>query len=258
MFRFWLQFHPLLILPVLIFVFSLSGGLIHWFQGHSPLRENVRKYVLAPQVFATTSMLFALFAGFLLAGLIAQKNSGLQAVETEAAALVTLATIDSKSAPDAKMELAGIGKAVRLYAASVVDDEWPQMLREQASPRTGEALRNLVRTVRDAEGLSSPVQGQMLSLVWTIAEARSDRIAIVTNHTVQMAWTALFLLGFLTQFAVGMSHLGSRRQNAAAISIFGAAAVIALWLIAIQDNPVRGPYSVSPAPMENVVRMLGG
>ena len=34
-------------------------------------------------------------------------------------------------------------------------------------------------------------------------------------------------------------------------------AVIAMWLIAIQDNPFRGPNSVSAAPIAEVVAALG-
>lgn len=253
MLRFWLHFHPLLVLLVLVFVFSVSGGLIHWLQSHSPFRTSFRKYGLAPQVFATTSVLFALFAGFLLGNLVSQKNNALQAVQTEATALLALGAVAG-----AGEEGDTVRHAAHAYARLVVDDEWPMMIDERSNPEAERALFALMRTVQSGEGFSSAVHGEMLSLVWKVADARSDRIAIVTNHVMQLAWTALFLLGFLTQFASGMSHLDRWQPNAASIAVFGTAAVIALWLIAIQDNPFRGPFHVSSAPMENVVKMLGG
>ncbi|HAC59285.1 MAG TPA: hypothetical protein DCF73_13155 [Rhodobiaceae bacterium] len=252
MFRFWLHFHPLLVLPVLIFIFSVSGGFIHWLQCHSPFRESFRKYALAPQIFATTSTLFALFAGFLLANLVAQKNAALQAVETETTALLALEVIAGRES-----ESDALREALRAYAEAVVTIEWPLMLKEKSSPEAGRALLALIETVRNLEGVPSSIHGQMVSLVWRIADARSDRIAIVTTHSIQIAWTGLFLLGFLSQFAGGMAHLERWQPNAAAIAVFGAAAVIALWLIAIQDNPFRGPFPVSAAPMENVLGAFG-
>lgn len=253
MFRFWLHFHPLLILLVLLFVFTVSGFIIHWLQSHSPLRDRFRKYALAPQIFATTSTLFALFAGFLLANLVAQKNAALQAVETEATALLALEVMAGRGD-----EGDAVREVLRAYAKSVVTVEWPLMLKEKSSPEAEHALLLLIETVRNREGLSSSIHGQMLSLVWRVADARSDRIAIVTTHAIQIAWTGLFLLGFLSQFTGGMAHLERWQPNAAAIAVFGAAAVIALWLIAFQDNPFRGPFHVSPAPVEKVLASLGG
>ncbi len=99
-----------------------------------------------------------------------------------------------------------------------------------------------MRAVRDgpaADDMKSAVHGQMLALTQKIAEARAERVAIVSNHVAQFGWTALFLLGFITQFGLGMAHLDRGGQRPA-IAFFSCGAVVALWLIAIQDNPFRG------------------
>jgi hypothetical protein len=254
MFRFWLNVHPILVLLVLLFVFALAGGAVHWLQCRSRLRAACAKRALTAPTFVAVSTLFALYAGFLLAQVIGQKNEAMRAVQAESAALQSLA-IDGAAAGGN----AAIRAAVGAYARSVIADEWPQLVEESGSTKTGQALFALMRAVRDAGGaeLASSVHGQMLALVQKIAEARATRIAVVSNHLQQLGWTALFLLGFITQFGLGLAHLDRPEANRMAIGFFSAGAVIAMWLIAIQDNPFRGPNSVSAAPIAEVVAALG-
>ena len=255
MVRFWLHFHPLLILPGLLLLFMVSGSIIHWLQCRSPLRERMARGALGLPTFVAVSTLFALFAAFLLADTMTRKQRASQAVQTESAAILGLG-IASEIAAGTREQ---IHAAVRAYAESVVADEWPQLRRERGSAATEQALLVLLRTVRDAPvaaGLSPGVHGQMLSLAQNIVDARVDRLAIVANHYQQFSWTALFLLGFLTQFVIGMGFLDRPSANISGITLFSLAAVIALWLLAIQDNPFRGPAQVSPAAIEQAIGML--
>jgi hypothetical protein len=246
MFQFWIHFPPFLVLVFLIFLFGVTGYFFHWLQARSRFRPAIQMAALVGPTFGAISVLFALFAGFLLANVVAQKNRALQAVEVEGGALMML-EINSEAAGAAG---AGVREAVRAYARTVIDDEWPQMLRDNSSAATEEALFALVRKVRDlrAPDLALPVYAQMLAQTQKVADARTERIAIVTNHVHQLGWTALFLLGFITQFAVGMVNLDRVPGNASAIALFSFAAIIALWLIAIQDNPFRGRTRVDLSP----------
>jgi len=255
MVRFWLHFHPLLILPGLLLLFMVTGGIIHWLQCRSPLSERIARGALGLPTFVAISTLFALFAAFLLADTMTRKQRASQAVQTESAAILGLG-IASEMAGDAGAE---IRAAIRAYAESAIADEWPRLRQERGSAVTEQALLVLLRTVRDtpvAEGLSPVVHGQMLSLAQNIVDARVDRLAIVANHYQQFSWTALFLLGFLTQFAIGMGFLERAAANISGIAVFSLAAVVALWLLAIQDNPFRGPVQVSPAAIEQAVGLL--
>jgi len=52
-------------------------------------------------------------------------------------------------------------------------------------------------------------------------------------------------------------HPGIRASaNISGITLFSLAAVIALWLLAIQDNLFRGPAQVSPAAIEQAIGLL--
>jgi hypothetical protein len=247
MFRFWIHFPPLLLLLFMLLMFGATGGLIHWLQARSRFRPAILKATLAGPTFGAVSVLFALFAGFLLANVVAQKNRALQAVEVESGALMML-SIDSEAAGAAG---AAVRETVQAYAQSLVEVEWPQMLHDGSSDATAQALFALVRKVRDLakSDVPPPLYGQMLTLTQKIAEARTERIAIVTSHVHQLGWTALFVLGFITQFAIGMVNLDRIAGNACAIATFSLAALIALWLIAIQDNPFRGRTGVDVSPL---------
>ncbi|MDO8838405.1 MAG: DUF4239 domain-containing protein [Parvibaculum sp.] len=251
MFRFWLQFHPLLILPALIFIFAVSGGIIHWLQCRSPLRGRLVNGSLGLPTYVAVSTLFALFAAFLLADTMARKDRAAEAVQTEAAALLGLA-VGSETAGEGGD---AIRAAIRAYAGSVIADEWTRMIDESDSERTAQRLLELMRAVHDAPArsdISATVHGHMLALSQKIVDARADRIATVTFHFQSFSWSALFLLGFLTQFILGMGFLDRPASNRSVIVIFSLAAVVALWLIAIQDNPFRGPARISPAAFEAV------
>ncbi|MBD3895024.1 DUF4239 domain-containing protein [Halomonas sp. ML-15] len=252
MIRFWFEFHPLVILPLLLALFLASGALIHWLQFHSPFSTRLKGAALGLPTFVAISTLFALFAAFLLADTMDRKGRASQAVQTESAALFGLGV-----ASETTMASEGRIRAALLdYADSVVKDEWPRLLQESGSSRTEQALLELLRAVRDAandEGHSAATHGQMLSLAQDIVDARTDRIAVVANHYQKFSWSALFLLGFLTQFVMGMGFLDRASANRHAIVIFSLAAVVALWLIAIQDNPFRGAVQVSPEAIEQAV-----
>lgn len=248
----WFQFHPLLILLFLLILFLTSGALIHWLQFHSPLSARLKGGALGLPTFVAVSTLFALFAAFLLADTMSRKDRASQAVQTESAAIFGLGVASETTAASGGR----IRAAILNYSDSVVADEWPRLLQESGSSRTEQALLELLRAVRDAandEGLSSSAHGQMLSLAQHIVDARTDRIAIVADHYQEFSWSALFLLGFMTQFVLGMGFLDRASANRHAIFVFSLAAVVALWLLAIQDNPFRGAVQVSPEAIEQAV-----
>lgn len=252
MIRFWFEFHPLVILPLLLILFLASGALIHWLQLHSPLSARFKGGALGLPTFVAVSTLFALFAAFLLADTMARKDRASQAVQTESAALFGLGVASERTMDSEER----IRTAILAYADSVVENEWPRLLQESGSSRTEEALLELLRAVRDAahdEGHPATAQGQMLSLAQDIVDARTDRIAVVANHYQKFSWSALFLLGFLTQFTMGMGFLDRAAANRHAIVVFSLAAVVALWLLAIQDNPFRGAVQVSHDAIEQAV-----
>lgn len=252
MFRFWLEFPPAYVLLWLLAIFAASGLLIHWLCCRSRFSGRIRQCTLATPFISSIAVLFALFLGFLLANAISQKNRAFQAVQTESTALLVL-----NGQREAMLAQTGaIREAIFDYAQAVVSDEWPQLQEGRSSPKAEAALFALIRLLagRDTlDAVGSSNHGKMLALAEKVADARSDRIAIVTSHPERLVWPALFLLGVLTQLAISMVHLDCVRTNAVALSLFSLSAVIALWLIAIQENPFRGRVGVPPEPIARVI-----
>ncbi len=255
MFRHWLQWSaPFLLLWLLTF-FTLSGAIVHWVACHSRLHARLADSRLVAPYFGSVAVLFALFLGFMFENVVAQKNRAFQAVQTEGTALSLLATYGGGEGDGG----VALRAAIRDYGRAAIDDEWPQMSRERSSGRAEAALLALARTVAvQGAQAGAAVHAEMFSLVDTVAKARGERIAVVTTHAQRLGWTAAFLLGILTQVAIGMVHLDRARANAIALSIYTLSAVIALWLVAVEENPFRGKhgFGVSPAPIERALGLL--
>lgn len=253
MFRFWLHFSPLLLLLGLGATLASTAALIHWLQCRSPLSRHFGSRIPAANFPVTITVMFGLFTGFLLANMVQQKNQALGVVRDEAGAL-SLLKIGSEAAKGAGP---AIRNAVDAYAKSVLTADWPAMMREGSAADTSARLRDLLRVVQSdavAEEVRPAMHAYLLTLAKTVSNSRRSRITIVGNHLWQFAWSGLFMLGFLTQFSVGLVHQDKPRVAAMALSLYTTAMVIALWLIAVQDNPFRsGLWQVSPKPIAAVL-----
>ena len=147
--------------------------------------------------------------------------------------------------------------AIRAYASSVVDEEWPRLAFEERSPRTDVALNALLREVaRPGSGTDASVQRTMLDMALRVRAAHEDRIALSYDRTVVTKWAAVLLLALITQIAIGAVHLDKPRPQAAALLIFTVAAVLLLGLLAIHEAPFEPPVFVPPGPISDVLRLV--
>lgn len=254
MFRFWLHFPPLLTLLGLSVVFAVAAVLTYWLLCASPWSKRFDGRVPTAPFPVAIAVIFALYTGFLLANMVDQKNRAVRIVQDEGQAL-SLLQIGSETA---KTTGQSIRDAVNAYAQSVLAADWDAMKRETSAPESSARLTDLLRLIQSdavANDVRPAVHAYMLSLAKTVAESRQSRITIVSNHVWQFAWGGLFILGFLTQFSIGLVHQDKPRVVVATLSLYTTAMVMALWLIAVQDNPFRtGLWQVSPQPIEAVIR----
>lgn len=65
----------------------------------------------------------------------------------------------------------------------------------------------------------------------------------------------MLILGVMTQIAIGVMHLERRGAQAAALVVFSLAAVVTLGLIALQEHPFDGAFRVTPAPLEDLLKL---
>jgi hypothetical protein len=218
----------------------------------SPLARSVQSLagVVAP-FFSCVAILFGLLTGFLANDIGDRNRQALRAVQTEAGELRNIYTLSVASATD----MQDIRVALKDYARSAVHEEWPEMVEAGSSPKTNAAYDTLLREISDpaiTKGASAAVHAALLGSAVRVGTARTDRLGLSSDHTNDLKWISVLILGVITQIALALVHLERPRAMLAALTVFSTAAIVALGLIALQEHPFQGTFQVSPAPLERL------
>src|SRR6185312_9368363 len=94
----------------------------------------------------------------------------------------------------------------------------------------------------------------LLNTALRVRDARAERLSLASDHTNDVKWVTLLILGVLTQIALAFVHLEKPRAQLTAIAIFSIAAVVALGLVALQEQPFDGALRISSAPIQEVLK----
>ncbi len=235
--------------------YALSALIIWWISQRPPLGRRIQTLngVVAP-FFGAVAILFALLTGFLASDISDRNRQATRVMLAETDGLHTTQTLSVASIGD----MAAIREALRTYAQSVVKDEWPRM-EEGRSPKTEAAFGELLRKVSDpaiARESGQAINTALLAAVARLGSARSDRMALAEDKTNELKWLTVLLLGIITQISIGLVHLDKPRPQAAALTVFSSAVIVALTLIAAQEEPYSGIVRVSPAPISDFTDAL--
>ena len=127
------------------------------------------------------------------------------------------------------------------------------------SPKTETALSMLLAEVSQpkiATESGQAVHTALMNTVLRMRDARSDRLALASDRTNDLKWAMVLILGVISQVAIALVHLERPRAQTAAIAVFSTAAVVALGLIALQEQPFDGALRISPAAIEQVLHSM--
>jgi Protein of unknown function (DUF4239) len=251
----WLDLSAFGIFACLAIFYGLTVVLIAWLTFRSPLRARIQELSgIGAPFFASVALLFSLLTGFLAADVFDRHRRAVRAVQVEGGALSSLHALTLASAAHA----AAIREALRAYLEALVNDEWPEMANVQTSAKADATLAALLRTVADpaiGPATGPAVHDDLVQLAIQAATARSDRLALNSYHSDDIRWATVLLLCLMTQVAIAVVHLERPRAHAAAL-VVSVAAIIALGMIAIQEAPFDGALTISPAPLERVLKTL--
>jgi hypothetical protein len=222
---------------------------------HSPLRGRIQKLngIVAP-FFSSVAILFALLTGFLANDVGDRNRHAVRAVQTEAGEIRNVYALSVASVSD----MTDIRTAMKVYVKSVLGDEWPAMQARRFSPRTDAAFDDLLREVSDpsiTRDASAPVHVALLGAAIRAGTARNERLSLAADQTNDLKWLSVLLLGLITQLALSLVHMDRPRAMLTALTVFGTGAVVALGIIALQEQPYEGAFRVSPAPLENLLTL---
>jgi heme A synthase len=210
--------------------------------------------VVAP-FFGSVAILFALLPGFLANEVWERDRQATRSVLAERDGVLALQALSAATAADRQ----GIRESARDYIRILVEDEWPRM-RDQESSQKAELAQLDLLTRASALQISTEagpvVHRALLDTVLRLQTARYDRLAVSGDRTDRTKWAAVLILGLITQMALGLVHLEKPRAQIAALSIFSAAAVITLGLIAARERPFDGPLRQSSFPLEEALTIM--
>jgi hypothetical protein len=209
--------------------------------------------IVAP-FFSSVAILFALLTGFLANDIGDRNRQAVRAVQTEAGEIRNVYALSVASASD----MSQIRVALKTYVTSEVQEEWPAMLNGTSSPRTSAAFDSLLREISDpsiTRDATGAVHVALLGAAVRAGTARNDRLSLSTDHTNELKWTSVLLLGLITQLGLCLVHLERPRAMLVALTVFGSGAIVALGLIALQEHPFEGAFRVSPAPLERLLAL---
>lgn len=209
--------------------------------------------VVAPYA-SSLAVLFALLTGFLANDVWERERRASRAVLAERDGLLEVHQLSVAS------NMAGVRGALRNYLRTVVADEWSRMADREKSAAAAEALAALLREVvrpGAAAEVGPAVHGALLHGVLRVRTARDDRLVLSNDQSDATKWMSVLILALLTQVALAVVHLDRPRAQFAALVIFGVAAATTLGLVAMRERPFAGALRISPAPLEEVLDIVG-
>ncbi|CAA7625686.1 DUF4239 domain-containing protein [Magnetospirillum sp. UT-4] len=221
---------------------SRHAAAISAFRGVSPPFVNV------------VGVLFALTLAFLANDTWNAHDRAVTATFHEAGNLRSILAL-SQHLPEPQRD--AVAAAVKRYAASAVDEEWPLLARRASSAATAEMTAELLATLSRpdlAAGLAPAVHQQMLQRAVEVRDAREQRIALSQTHVNPLKWLGMAFLGLLTMISIAMVYVDQPKAELLAVALFAAAAAPTAAIVLIQGNPFQPPSAVSAAPLAGLMR----
>jgi hypothetical protein len=252
----WFELAPPTIFVLLSLFYFGSGLLLFWVVFRSPLRRHIVGSAGITGLDTTVAVLFALLTGFLASDIGERNKQAVRAVQTEVSELRNIYTLSVASASD----MQSIRALLRRYVESAATNEWPAMARHTSAPDTGSAYDALLREISDptiARASGEAVHLALLQATVRAGTARSERLALASDRTNTLKWITVLALGLITQIAIGVMDLERPRAHVTALVVFSTAAVVALGLIALQEHPFDGVFRISPAPLLDLLKLMG-
>jgi hypothetical protein len=204
--------------------------------------------IVAP-FFGSVAILFALLTGFLASDVGDRNRHAYRTVQAEAGELHNIYTLSIAAVSDMR----AIRTALKAYVSSVVSQEWPAIADGLTSPNTDVLYDGLLREVSTpsiAKASGNAIQSALLNATIRLGTARNERLALSADHTNDLKWIMVILLGLFTQVAIALVHMERPRAFIASLALFSGAVVVTLGIIALQEYPFYGAFQISPAPIE--------
>ena len=153
-------------------VVAFTCALLHRIVHHDRFR---RYHEVGYAVFLQLGVIFAVLLAFVFNGVWSDYNTASQAIDSECANLHGIAILSYRLPSPARD---AILDDLRAYLTTVLDREWPDMRRRNASQTAGARFQLLWQTVETVNTgpANNQVRGQLLSLLAAAHQSRETRL----------------------------------------------------------------------------------
>lgn len=152
---------------------------------------------------------------------------------------------------------AGIRRDLRTYTRSIIDDDWPAMLRNDESEKTREAFRPISRGVlalNPAPGRQTEIYSEMLRTFDAAAESRDTRLNAVSLRLPTTYWIVVLFSAAMIVFV--SSTLGPSRFRAVLLACQMAVLGGLVGFVFVTDQPFLGATAVNTDDYTRALRHM--
>jgi hypothetical protein len=258
MVNFWLTLPlPALLASVVLF-FCATAAILVWLSFGPVTGRAVQSLKgVVPPVMGAIAVILAILIGFLASDIWERERGAAAAVRAEANQLVAL----DRLAATFGLPRASLDAAIRAYAATVVQKEWPSMEHQQASMDAEDALDRLFKAV-EALNVDTANRGDldhlMTSTALDVRTARNTRLNLAQDRSEDVKWLSVLALAVMAQISVALVHLERVRPQIAALAVMTGSLIIVIGMLGAHELPFSAPLPISAAPIAHVLDLVPG
>jgi hypothetical protein len=255
----WLYTQP----PVTIFIFGLIASIflmyiMAFFLKKTPILDGIsdheKEFLIAIQ--SGLVALSAIVLSFSLVLVITNYDHADQNVAAEAA---RINDVDRLLHQYGDPKLNPIRADLKIYAQSILDDEWPKLKSQQEGAETAHLFANVADRVGKINPITpreTVIYGELLRKLDDSIEMRETRLEVahIGLHGIYWVVNTAIIFGVLFMSALGL--ILNKWLTAIGISLELAALVGLMTLVFICDHPFEGTLSVKSDPIIGTIKAM--
>lgn len=252
----WVESQDTPVIAVLVFAFCYLFAAFMFAVGALISRFAVARHVNAttPAMLTPLGVITGLVIAFLAARVWSNVDHAHAYVAEEAGEIRQAVLLAEVLPADVRAELRS---NIERYLQYVEAEDWPSMLRGQASLRNlpqglPDALNTLLTFVPQRPG-QQVAQEQAARAIERSLQARRNRIVLSEAAIAPAQWAVIALLDGLILLTIAMLHVGRHITTAVNLFVFSTAMAACIVLLMINDRPfTSGGVTVMPTPLQEI------
>lgn len=221
-----------------------------------PLSVLETQHEVAGFIIGVLGAIYAVLLAFVVVIVWGQYGDARANIEREANQLNSLSHL-AQGFPDTSRQR--LLSAMRAYAQSAIDDEWPAMAQGNSSPRTQTALDELWRAYLEIEpqtNRESALYQESLDHLDELSASRRLRLYASRDDLPAVIQVLLWGGGLITVAFTYFFGVKSVRSQALMTAALAGIVAFILFLILALDNPFHGYVRASPDPLQLVLQRI--